>query len=55
MRLGKPSLFSMAPQFGYLDLVGAQEWETEGAQDQMLGDTPQLLSSVLQLVPGERA
>lgn len=55
VRLGKPSLFSVAPQFGYLDLVEAQERETEGAQDQMLGDTPQLQSSGLQLVPGERA
>lgn len=45
--LGKPALLSMAPQFGHLDLVGAQ--------DQRLGDTPQLLSSALQLVPGERA
>lgn len=52
--LGKPTLLSMAPQLGPLDLVGAQERETEGAQDQMLGDIAKLLSSLFQLVPGER-
>ena len=55
MRLGKPSLVSVAPQIGYLDLVEAQKRETEGAQNQLLGVTPQLPSSVLQPVPGERA
>lgn len=55
VRLGKPSLVSVAPQFGYLDLAEAQERETEGAQNQLLGVTPQLPSSVLQPVPGERA
>lgn len=52
VRPGKPFLFSVAPDS--LDMVGAQERETEGAQDWMLEDTPCLLGPMLKSITGER-